>query len=100
MAIFAPVNQFENFLYLISSVFAPMTAILITDYFILKKDSSNKIADWTNLVLWVIGFVIYRLFMRIDTPVGNTLPVMVIVVVLSVIVNMIFGGKINAGKNA
>ena len=51
-------------------------------------------------MLWVIGFVIYRLFMRIDTPVGNTLPVMVIVVVLSVIVNMIFGGKINAGKNA
>jgi purine-cytosine permease-like protein len=71
LAIFTPITQFENFLYLIGSVFAPMIAILIADYFILKKDNSAKAADWMNLGLWVIGFILYRVLMRIDTPVGT-----------------------------
>ena len=28
--------------------------------------------------MWLIGFVIYRVLMHVDTPVGNTLPDMVI----------------------
>lgn len=82
LAIFAPVYQFENFLYLIGSVFAPMIAILIADFFILKKDSSKTAMNVKNIVLWVIGFGIYRYFMGIDTVVGNTLPVMLIMLVL------------------
>lgn len=93
MAIFAPVNSFEGFLYLIGSVFAPMVAILITDYFILKKDHTGSKVSILNLVLWAIGFGIYRLFMGFDIPVGSTLPVMVIISVLCIIANKIFGGK-------
>ena len=37
----------------------------------------------------VDGFVIYRLLMQVDTPVGNTLPDMVITVVLCVVVEKI-----------
>lgn len=39
IAMFTPIEQFENFLYLIGSVFAPMISIVITDYFILKTES-------------------------------------------------------------
>ena len=85
LAIFTPVAQFENFLYLIGSVFAPMIAIQIADFFILKHDSSNLDVKWTNFLLWAVGFGIYRVFMKIDTPVGNTLPVMIIVIVLCVV---------------
>ncbi len=36
--------------------------------------------------MWLIGFVIYRVLMHVDTPVGNTLPDMVITVILCVVV--------------
>jgi putative hydroxymethylpyrimidine transporter CytX len=100
LAIFTPITQFENFLYLIGSVFAPMIAILIADYFILKKDNSAKATDWMNLGLWVIGFILYRVLMRIDTPVGNTLPDMLATGILCLTVNKIWGGKKNAARNA
>lgn len=98
LAIFAPVSRFESFLYLIGSVFAPMVAILITDHFILKKDCPDKAFCWSNLVLWAVGFAVYRLFMGIDLPLGSTLPVMAIVSALTIIVNKFTGGKNNAGK--
>ncbi|MBR0596305.1 putative hydroxymethylpyrimidine transporter CytX [Sinanaerobacter chloroacetimidivorans] len=97
LAIFTPIEQYENFLYFIGSVFAPMTAILITDYFILKKDHSSKVVDIKNLALWAAGFIIYRLFMSIDTPLGSTLPVMAIISILCIIVN---GGRKNAYTNS
>ena len=43
--------------------------------------------SWTNLALWLAGFVLYRLLMRVDIPVGNTLPDMAITVALCVIAN-------------
>ncbi|HBJ1648467.1 TPA: putative hydroxymethylpyrimidine transporter CytX, partial [Clostridium botulinum] len=42
IAMFTPIEQFENFLYLIGSVFAPMISIVITDYFILKNRELNS----------------------------------------------------------
>lgn len=98
LAVLAPVSRFESFLYLIGSVFAPMVAILITDYFILKKDSSGMAFSLTNLIIWAVGFAVYRLFMGIDIVLGSTLPVMVIVSLITIIVNKFFGGKNNAGK--
>lgn len=81
LAIFAAAEQFQDFLYFIGSVFAPMTAILLTDYYILKRDHSFQAVSWPNLCLWVIGFVLYRMFMEIETPVGNTFPVILIVMI-------------------
>lgn len=89
LSIFTPIQSFEGFLYLIGSVFAPMIAIQIADYFILKRRSDACSADCVNLVLWGIGFLIYRMFMRIDTPVGQTLPVMLVIIVLCVLVRKI-----------
>lgn len=96
LAIFTPITEYEGFLYLIGSVFAPMIAVLITTFFILKVDYSNKNCNYLNLLVWIIGFVIYRMFMQMDTVIGNTLPVMVITALLCVIVNKFFGGKENA----
>lgn len=93
LAIFTPITQYENFLYLIGSVFAPMIAILITDFFILKKDHTGETVSIINVVIWAIGFVVYRIFMTIDTPLGNTLPVMVIISMLCMVANKIFKHK-------
>lgn len=85
-AIVYPMDNITNFLYLIGSVFAPMIAIQIADFFILKKDVSESPVNVPNLLVWVVGFVAYRILMNIDMPVGNTLPDMVITILLCVIV--------------
>ncbi|MCI5599270.1 MAG: putative hydroxymethylpyrimidine transporter CytX, partial [Ruminococcus sp.] len=42
-----------------------------------------------NLLVWVVGFVVYRLLMQVDIIVGNTLPDMLITLILCVVVNLI-----------
>jgi purine-cytosine permease-like protein len=93
-AIVYPMDNITDFLYLIGSVFAPMIAVQIADFFLLgngkQKDFSEKrVVNVRNLAIWVIGFVLYRILMNIDMPVGNTLPDMVITIVLCVIVDKI-----------
>ncbi len=89
-AIIYPMDNITDFLYLIGSVFAPMIAVQIADYFILKKaDSMGKAFQWRNLGVWLVGFVLYRILMHVDTPVGNTLPDMVLTVILCLIVEKI-----------
>lgn len=88
-AIVYPMDNITDFLYLIGSVFAPMIAIQIADFFILKNDKRNVEFDVLNLVLWLVGFVVYRCFMQIDTPVGNTIPCMIITILLSVVIHKI-----------
>ncbi|MDY4793273.1 MAG: putative hydroxymethylpyrimidine transporter CytX [Pararoseburia sp.] len=91
-AIVYPMDNITNFLYLIGSVFAPMIAVQIADYFVLKKEDAQKQGfQWRNLLVWVVGFVIYRLLMQVNTPVGNTLPDMIITVILCLIVEKIAG---------
>ena len=89
-AIIYPMDNITDFLYLIGSVFAPMIAVQIADYFILKKaDSMGKAFQWRNLGVWLVGFVLYRILMHVDTPVGNTLPDMVLTVILCLIVEKV-----------
>lgn len=85
-AIVYPMDNITNFLYLIGSVFAPMIAIQIADFFFLKSDRSSGSVDVINIVIWVMGFVLYRCLMHVDIPVGNTLPDMIITILLCVAV--------------
>jgi len=88
-AIFLPLTDITDFLYFIGSVFAPMIAILLADFFILKKDRQKNAFCIQNLIIWLIGFVSYRLLMRVDIIVGNTLPDMLITIALCVVVSKI-----------
>ncbi len=96
LAIFTPITQYENFLYLIGSVFAPMAAILITDYFVIKRDYSGNNFCWTNLILWAAGFTVYRISMSWDTPLGYTVPSMIITSLLRIIIFKLIGDRKNA----
>lgn len=81
-----PITDITDFLYLIGSVFAPMIAVQIADYFILKTDSSEKALNLRNMVIWLIGFVIYRLLMNTDFILGSTILDMVITIGICCIV--------------
>lgn len=86
-AIIYPMDNITDFLYLIGSVFAPMIAIQIADFFLLKcAESLKKSVDAVNGIIWVIGFILYRYLMNVDIPLGNTLPDMVITILLCLIV--------------
>lgn len=92
-AILFPMDDITDFMYLIGSVFAPMIAIQIADYFILKADKSSKKVDMINAIIWVIGFILYRYLMTVDIPVGNTLLDMAVTIVIAVVAGKIFGEK-------
>lgn len=86
-AIIYPMDNITDFLYLIGSVFAPMIAIQIADFFLLKRaESLKKSVDAVNGIIWVIGFILYRYLMNVDIPLGNTLPDMVITILLCLFV--------------
>lgn len=92
-AIFFPMDDITNFLYLIGSVFAPMIAIQIADFFILHRECGNKKVDIRNAVIWVAGFALYRFLMTVDIPVGNTLPDMAATILICIVVSLIAGDK-------
>ena len=92
-AVIFPMDDITDFLYLIGSVFAPMIAVQIADYFILKKDSSDKSFDIISCIVWVLGFALYRVLMRVDIPVGNTLPDMAATVLMCAAAKKIFVKK-------
>lgn len=87
-------EQYENFLFFIGSVFAPLFSILFVDYWLLgrREIDPSRPLDLRSALLWTIGFILYRLLLPYDTPVGITLPVMLLVGVLSIVVR-------RAGKN-
>lgn len=84
-----PMDDITGFLYLIGSVFAPMIALQIVDYFILKtKSKEEDTIDWQNMVLWLLGFFFYRKMMTVDIPIGSTIPCMAIVGVAKVVLEV------------
>lgn len=83
-AMFFPLSNMTGFLYLIGSVFSPMIAIQITDVFFLKKESTKKVVDKRNLLLWGAGFVIYRFLMKMDFVLGSTVLAMLLTGLLCV----------------
>ena len=95
-AICFPMDDITNFLYLIGSVFAPMIAIQITDFFLLKRGGASGRLDVCNAVVWVLGFVLYRVLMTVDIPVGNTLPDMAATMLLCVIAHKLVPDKTKA----
>lgn len=93
-AMLFPMDDITDFLYYIGSVFAPMIAIQIADFFILKQDHSKHMVSVKNLVIWLIGFILYRMLMNVDFVLGNTLPDMAITIVICLIAGTLTKKKV------
>lgn len=74
------IEQYESFLLAIGSVFAPLFAVLLTDYFILKnrRIRPKMLANWGALAVWAIGVALYYQFLKLELIMGATIPVMVV----------------------
>ncbi|HEZ5893385.1 TPA: putative hydroxymethylpyrimidine transporter CytX [Neisseria meningitidis] len=92
LAVMLPVTEYENFLLLIGSVFAPMAAVLIADFFVLKRREEIEGFDFAGLVLWLAGFILYRFLLSSgwESSIGLTAPVMSAVAIATVSVRLFF----------
>ena len=65
LALWTNVADYENFLVLLGSVFVPMSAVFIVDFFVLSRGhwnlSRRAPRRLTMLVPWAMGFVTYQL---------------------------------------
>lgn len=82
-------DDITGFLYLIGSVFAPMTAVLIADQLILKSKYIRKEFEISHLLSWAIGFIIYRKLLTKDFYLGVTFVNILITIAITVLLNRI-----------
>lgn len=86
LALVFPMEQYENFLLLIGSMFCPLFGVVLTDYFVIRKSYSDdslfttRSVNWIAIVAWLIGFVMYRVLL--STTIGCSIPSMVTAAVI------------------
>ncbi len=66
LAISGIMDHYISFLYLISSVFAPMAAVLVVSFYF--GNYNNEAKDWYwNIVSWFAGFAVYQITAGLDS---------------------------------
>jgi NCS1 family nucleobase:cation symporter-1 len=88
VALVFPMEQYENFLFLIGAMFVPLFGVVLTDYFFIRNRRINvenlyqtKGAYWyangfngLALICWAIGFFVYELIALTKYPIGGSMP--------------------------
>lgn len=92
-AVFFPLADISDFLYFIGSVFAPMIAIQIADFYVLKVSRMHRRFNIKNIVIWFVGFILYRLLMRVDLIVGSTLADVALTIIICVAAGLVSKGR-------
>jgi NCS1 family nucleobase:cation symporter-1 len=85
IACFAPLAQYQNFLLMIASVFAPLFGVVLVDHFILRRRRQSVATTglrWMTLLAWIGGICIYHLLANLYPDIGATLPALVVAGVL------------------
>lgn len=83
LAISGIMDHYINFLYLITSVFAPMAAVLLVSFYLGKNENDLKTWCW-NIFSWFSGFIIYQMTVNLDSIVlGPTLLAVIVSAVLA-----------------
>ena len=84
VALGVDIEQYEGFLLIIGSVFAPLFAVLLTEYFVIKNRQlrDDVLVNWGALLVWALGVGLYYQFITMEFVLGATIPVMTITAVL------------------
>ncbi len=90
LAWFFPMNQYESFLYMIGSLFAPTFSVIIVDYFIYHQDRSAKLFNIPGIMAIVIGIISYYKLITMELIVGTTIPAMMITVIIYIIARWVW----------
>lgn len=91
LAMIYPMDDITNFLYLIGSVFAPMIAVQIADFFL--KNEKSKVDEKVNIISWVSGFIIYRILLKLDVAIGASILSVILTIIVTLILRKIISKK-------
>ncbi len=80
IALWVNIEQYEKFLLAIGSVFAPLFAVLLTEYFIIKNRQLHPelLVNWSALAVWALGVIMYHQFITMEFVLGATIPVLLL----------------------
>lgn len=67
LAISGIMDHYIDFLYLIASVFAPMAAVLLVNYYVTKENNEDKKIMYWNMFSWLAGFIVYNITVNLDS---------------------------------
>lgn len=97
IAWFAPLAEYQNFLLLIGSVFAPLFGVVLVDHFILRRrraDLAPRVAlRWDTLLAWACGAAIYHALANFWPGIGATLPALLLAGVLQLVFGSFSRGR-------
>lgn len=96
LALFFPMEQYQNFLYMIGSLFAPAFSVIIADYFLYRADRSSHIFNLPGLIAIVVGIATYYLVLGLDLVIGSTIPSMLVTVLVYAVARSIYAALASA----
>lgn len=78
LAMYFPMEHYENFLYMIGSLFAPVFSVVIADYFVYKENRSGELFNVPGLAAAAVGVASYYIIIEQNLVIGATIPAMMI----------------------
>lgn len=81
IALLAPLAQYENFLLLIGSVFAPLFGVVLMDHYVIRRrrlPAQVHGLHWQALLAWAVGVATYHLIAAQAPNLGATLPALLL----------------------
>ncbi|MBQ9930983.1 MAG: cytosine permease [Firmicutes bacterium] len=96
------IGHFITFLTIVGAIFVPLIAIMVVDYFLVKKgdvepeqalEESSKSKywfkggfNWTALIVWFVGIALYNFFAYGWNVLGSCVPTFIIIAVVYLII--------------
>lgn len=98
LALYFPMEEYQNFLYMIGSLFAPAFSVVLVDYFFYKKDRSMDFANISGVLAAAVGTLSYYAVGKYDLAIGSSIPSMIITVALYIVLRFV-SKKFNLGDD-
>jgi len=96
LALVFPMERYQGFLFFIGAMFVPLFGVVLTDYFLLRRrrldlEALDRVggAYWYSrghnraaIFAWAVGFATYEALQLLRSPVGGSIPSIVVAAVL------------------
>jgi putative hydroxymethylpyrimidine transporter CytX len=89
LAMYFPMEHYENFLYMIGSLFAPVFSVVIADYYIYKDNRSGDLFNLSGLAAAAVGVASYYIIIGQNLLIGATIPSMAVTMAVYVLFRFI-----------